>query len=751
MWVFLVSDSERKIGKVQGTSPPFQVEKTMPTLGSAIRYRSHEMKRRFAKLRWLLCSGLVCGSTPLGCSSEPSSGQPPPQIDTTVTLTGTTSTSTASTTFGATSTAGVSTTAAAPQTSGTSATGATSSTAGGGGSASSTNASSVGGAANTTTTTTTATTTGGGVDPGADGFYRLERLNRGVVAVSVDGGVYVGWRMYGYEYSADAPESVSYNLYRDGVLLANVTDSTNYFDPDGTASSSYSVAPVFPAGEGAISEPVTALSENYVRVPLESPSANAHHAGDGSAADLDGDGDLELVLKWEANNAQDNANAGVTDNVYLDGLELDGTRKWRIDLGPNIRAGAHYTQFIVYDLDGDGKAELTVKTAPGTRDGTGEFLRLGPAANDDDGAIYRNSEGYVLSGPEYLTVFSGDTGEELATVDFDVGRGTVSAWGDNYGNRVDRFLATAAHLDDTGLASVVMARGYYTRTTLTAWNFRNGQLSQLWKFDSNQAGESWTGQGAHSLSVANADDDLGQEIIYGAMTIDHDGTGLCNTGLNHGDALHVTDLIPSRPGLEVFMPHEYDDRPTFSLRDAGTCEVIHRGPNTDTDVGRGVAADVTPANPGAEMWASSGVPFMSASSGQTISGSPNSINFLIWWDADESRELEDGTAVQKFGGGNLQTCGSCSANNGTKSTPVLVADLLGDWREEVIWRETNNSALRIYTTTDVTTRRIYTLMHDPQYRVAISWQNVAYNQPPHPSFHIGGGMADPPEPNISVE
>jgi len=440
----------------------------------------------------------------------------------------------------------------------------------------------------------------------------------------------------------------------------------------------------------------------------------------------------------------------VTDDVYLDGLELDGTRKWRINLGPNIRAGAHYTQFIVYDLDDDGKAELTVKTAPGTRDGSGNFLSLGPAANDDDEATYRNSDGYVLSGPEYLTVFSGETGAELATVDFDVARGNVSAWGDDYGNRVDRFLATAAHLDDTGIASVVMARGYYTRTTLTAWNFRDGELSQLWKFDSDVEGESWTGQGAHSLSVANVDDDPGQEIIYGAMTVDDDGTGLCSTGLNHGDALHVTDLVPSRPGLEVYMPHEYEDRPTFSLRDAATCELIHQGPNSSDDVGRGVAADVTASNPGAEMWASNGVPFMSASSGQTIDGSPNSINFLIWWDADESRELEDGTAVQKFGGGTLQTCASCSSNNGTKSTPVLVADLFGDWREEVIWRETNNSALRIYTTTDVTARRIYTLMHDPQYRVAISWQNVAYNQPPHPSFHIGGDMAAPPEPDIFI-
>ena len=714
------------------------------------------MKHCPKKSPFLLLSSLVLG-VPLSCSSDPApsdtvsdpcqsaSNECPPSstsVGSTATLTSGSSTS---------APAGPATTSATSAATQTTGIGTTTTSAGNSGSANSTSTS-VGGGAGVGGVGGGVGGTGGDTNgPSADGFYHLERLNRGVVAVSVDGGVYLGWRMFGYEYSSSNPESVSYNVYRDGALVANATDSTNYLDADGTAQSSYTVAPVFSDVEGAASEPVMPLGENYVRVPLESPSANSHHAGDGSAADLDGDGDFELVLKWEANNAQDNSNSGVTDNVFLDGLELDGTRKWRIDLGPNIRAGAHYTQFIVYDLDGDGKAELTVKTAPGTRDGTGAFLSLGPAANDDDAEVYRNSEGYVLSGPEYLTVFSGETGAELATVDFDVPRGSVSAWGDDYGNRVDRFLATAAHLDDTGVASVVMARGYYTRTTLTAWNFREGELSQLWKFDSNQAGDSWTGQGAHSLSVANADDDPGQEIIYGAMTVDDDGTGLCNTALNHGDALHVTDLVPSRPGLEVYMPHEYEDRPTYSLRDAATCEVINQGPSSDDDVGRGVAADVTAANPGAEMWASNGVPFMSASSGQTISGSPNSINFLIWWDADESRELEDGTAVQKFGGGNLQTCSSCSSNNGTKSTPVLVADLLGDWREEVIWRETDNSALRIYTTTAVTARRIYTLMHDPQYRVAISWQNVAYNQPPHPSFHIGGDMENPPEPDIFIE
>jgi rhamnogalacturonan endolyase len=598
---------------------------------------------------------------------------------------------------------------------------------------------------------------------GGNGFARMERLNRGLVAVQVTGAVYVGWRMFGHEYSAANPGSVSYNVYRNGQRVATVTDSTNYRDTGGNAQSAYTVRAVVGGVELAASETVTPWAQNYLRIPLQPPSS-AYSANDASVGDVDGDGQYEIFLKWEPNNAKDNSQSGVTDDVYIDCLRLDGTRLWRINLGPNIRVGAHYTQFIVYDLDGDGRAELAVKTAPGTRagnqNGTGPYLSTGPAANANHTTIYRNADGYVLSGPEYLTVFSGLTGAELQTVNFDVGRGTVSAWGDSYGNRVDRFLATAAYLDATGLPSFVMARGYYTRTTLTAWNFRNGQLTQLWKFDSDALAQNqrsqYTGQGAHSLSVANVDGDPQQEIIYGAMTVDHNGAAKCSTSLNHGDALHVSDFLPNRPGVEVFMPHEYSARPFWSLRDGNTCQIVRQGAVTDSDVGRGVMADILPNYPGAEMWASSGVALLRGDTGETIlSNHGLPINFLIWWDADESRELEDGTTISKASGNgstrtSLLSCSQCASNNGTKSTPALTADLLGDWREEIIWRESNNQALRVYTTTDLTARRIYTLMHDPQYRVAISWQNVAYNQPPHPSFHIGGGMAAPPNPDINV-
>ncbi len=588
------------------------------------------------------------------------------------------------------------------------------------------------------------------------GFNVVEDLDRGVVAVVQPNGVYVGWRMLGYEYDRENPGRVTYNVYRDGLLIANVPSSTNYSDPGGNAGSVYSVTPVIDQLEGRASAPVGPWAQNFLRIPIEPPSA-IYAANDGSLGDVDGDGEYEVFLKWDPNDSKDNSEMGVTSDVFIDALKLDGTRLWRINLGPNIRAGAHYTQFIVIDADGDGKAEMGVKTAPGTRDGRGAFLSKGPAAADNDAQIFRNADGYVLSGPEYFTVFDGATGGELSTVAFDQARGNVAAWGDAYGNRVDRFLATAAYLDGSGLPSFVMARGYYTRSTLTAWNFRNGQLNRLWKFDSDATpndaqGRPFAGQGAHSLSVANVDGDPEQEIIYGSMTVDNDGRGKCSTGRGHGDALHVTDLVPSRPGLEVFMPAETASQPFWILRDANTCATVHTSAQTGFDVSRAIAGDLSPASPGPEMLSSRMDVLRSATTGAPIGGPQTTlINFLAWWDADESRELENGIAVTKLGVEQpLQTCQQCLENNGTKSNPALVADLLGDWREEVIWREANNSALRVYTTTDLTTRRIYTLMHDPQYRIAISWQNVAYNQPPHPSFHIGSDMAAPPTPDIRL-
>ncbi|KOY17648.1 rhamnogalacturonan lyase [Paenibacillus xylanivorans] len=582
----------------------------------------------------------------------------------------------------------------------------------------------------------------------AAGARQMEFLDRGVVAVKTGTGVFVSWRLLGTEGS-----NVSFNVYRDGtkVNASPITNSTNLQDASGTSSSKYTVRAVVGGTEQAASAAASVWGNNYLSVPLSVPTggttpdgvAYTYSANDASAGDLDGDGEYELIVKWDPSNSKDNSQSGYTGEVFIDAYKLNGTRLWRISLGENIRAGAHYTQFMVYDLDGDGKAEVAMKTADGTKDGTG--VVIGDASKD-----YRNSSGYVLSGPEFLTIFNGQTGKALSTVNYEPARGNVSDWGDNYGNRVDRFLAAIAYLDGER-PSLVMARGYYTRTVLVAYNWSDGQLTKLWTFDSNTSGNSaYAGQGNHNLSVADVDGDGKDEIVYGAMAVDDNGKGLYTTGLYHGDAMHLSDLDPDRPGLEVFQVHETPSNAGVEFRDARTGQLIWGIP-TSKDIGRGMAADIDPRYKGAEVWADGG---LYTAKGQKIGTTlPSSTNFGIWWDADLLRELLDSNRIDKWDYANsktvnLLTASGVSSNNGTKSTPNLQADLFGDWREEVVWRTNDSSALRIYTTTAVTDKRIYTLMHDPVYRLGVAWQNVAYNQPPHTGFYLGDGMSTPPVPNI---
>lgn len=599
---------------------------------------------------------------------------------------------------------------------------------------------------------------------------QMERLGRGVVAVRTGTSTaYVGWRLLGTDR-----EDIGFNVYRSsngGALVQRnttlITNSCNFVDTavNFAQSNAYFLQPVVAGITQALSAPfglaANVPTQQYLNVPLQPPADGvtidgvpySYNANDCSAADLDGDGEYEIVLKWDPTNSKDNSQSGFTGNVFLDAYKLNGTLLWRIDLGPNIRAGAHYTQFIVYDLDGDGRAELACKTAPGTRDGLGAYV-------DGNAAFttYTNSGGYILSGPEYFTIFDGLTGAKLANTNYLPGRGNVSDWGDNYGNRVDRFLAAVAYLDGVR-PSVVMCRGYYTRAALVAWDWRDGQLTQRWTFDTGHSGGPWAnykGQGAHSLTVGDVDADGKDEIVYGACTIDDNGTGLYTTGLGHGDALHLSDMDPDRPGLEVWMIHESPSQYGpygLDCHDARTGEIIFGVDGQNSDVGRGIAMDINPNFRGFEMWGSRGG-LMNVRGTQISSTKPGPQNFACYWDADLLRELLDGTTISKWNfvsssTSTLLSPGGISSNNGTKSTPALAADLFGDWREEVIWRTSDNQNLRIYTTTIVATNRLVTLMHDPQYRVAIAWQNVAYNQPPHPGYYIGPGMYRAPVAPIS--
>ncbi|HEY9433448.1 MAG TPA: carbohydrate-binding protein [Blastocatellia bacterium] len=594
--------------------------------------------------------------------------------------------------------------------------------------------------------------------------YQMEDLSRGVVAVRTGAAqAYVGWRLLGTEATAN----IGFNVYRstDGGAAVKlngsvITSSTNFVDNSATTSQStrYFVRAVVNGSEQADSAsftlPANAPTQNYLRVPLQRPAGGTTPAnesytyspGDASVGDLDGDGDYEIVLKWDPSNQKDNSQDGYTGNVFIDAYELNGTRLWRVDLGRNIRAGAHYTQFQVYDYDGDGKAEVVCKTADGTRSGTGQVIGN---ANAD----LRNSAGRILTGPEFLTVFDGQTGAIRATANFEPARGSVSDWGDSYGNRCDRFLSGTAYLDGQR-PSIIMGRGYYALSKIAAWDFRNGSLTLRWLFNSANVGSSWEGRGAHSLSVADVDGNGSHEIIYGGMTINANGTGRYTTNFYaHGDALHVGDFLPSRAGLEIWMIHEGSAGPAATLRDANNGAIIFSKPNNCNceGPGRGVAGDVYAGNAGAEFWgAGEGMTNLFNSSGGNAGRNPGSVNFLVWWDGDFVRELLDSNHIDKYGTGGdtrLLTASGASSINGTKSTPNLSADILGDWREEVIFNEAN-TALRIYTTTTVANNRIYTLMHDPQYRVEIARQNTAYNQPPHPSFFLGNGMGAPPTPNI---
>lgn len=578
----------------------------------------------------------------------------------------------------------------------------------------------------------------------------MERLDRGLVGVKTSShSAFLSWRLLGDE-AYDTP----FRLYRqyEGEQRVRLTDKalldgTNFTDEqvDLTRDVTYSVVKL--SGQTEIETANFTLRkeqpiQQYLEIPLRTPVG--YTPGDVSVGDLDGDGAYEIIVHQTGRGA-DNAHNGITSEPIFQAYKLNGTFLWEINLGKNIREGAHYTQFLVYDFDGDGYAEFVCKTADGTRDGQGKII-------GDQNADWRDTVsssstfGRILEGPEFLTIFDGRTGAAIHTVDYIPERGDLRTWGDTRANRSDRFLAGVAYLDGVN-PSIVMTRGYYERTALAAWDFKDKKLVSRWVFDTEGRRHPYSGQGNHNLSVADVDGDGKDEIIFGSMCIDDDGQGLYTTGLGHGDALHVSDLDPDRPGLEVFGIHER--RPIgAALLDAKTGEILFKG-GIDQDVGRGAAANIDPAHRGAYMWWS-GSGQVYDMKGNPVGRAPRTANFLIWWDGDLSRELLNSNYIEKYNQGRIFTAEGALSINGTKSTPNLSADILGDWREELILRASDNQSLRIYTTTIPTEHRLYTLMHDPQYRLSIAWQNVGYNQPPHTGYYLGTGMALPTAPRIKL-
>ena len=615
-----------------------------------------------------------------------------------------------------------------------------------------------------------------------------ETLDRGVVAIRLDDGkVAVSWRILRDDHKHEA-----FDVFRNGVRLnpQPLTKGGSFFIDEKPLQGEDAI---YEVKGGTVNGQFTLCTDapvGYLPVKIQRPEGGkvpamnggqpqrqrrngrngrggrggwrdtgeyTYSANDASVGDVDGDGQYEIILKWDPSNARDNSHDGYTGATIFDCYRLNGDHLWRINLGRNIRSGAHYTPFIVYDFDGDGKAELMVKTADGTVDGTGTVL-------GDSAADWRNKAGRILSGPEYITVFDGLTGRALDTKPYIPELGDVSAWGDNRGNRSERYLAGMGYLghelNGKRVASGLFCRGYYTRTVIAAWNWDGHELKNHWTFDTNQPEwKSYAGQGNHNLRIADVDSDGLDEITYGSMAVDHDGRGLYNTGFGHGDAMHLI-ADPKNNHLYIWDCHE-NKRDGSDLRDAKTGKVVFQI-KSRTDVGRAMAADIDPSNYGMEMWStdSHGIRNMKGEVVSTandpddpqhdntlvINGKYLPVNFGIWWDGDLLRELLDHERVSKYNWMEKSIDEIVRFdgvfNNGTKSNPCLAADLLGDWREEVIVRNRENTELRIYVSPIPTDYRMNCLMQDIPYRISVATQNVGYNQPSEPGFYLGPDKTD---------
>ncbi|MCH5175509.1 MAG: rhamnogalacturonan lyase [Prevotellaceae bacterium] len=606
-----------------------------------------------------------------------------------------------------------------------------------------------------------------------------EKLGRGMVCLRDDDSVAISWRLL------EAEENVAFNVYCDGKRLngSPLTGATFFKTVAPKEEATFEVKSVVDGKEKAMKDCTCVFSpsaKDYISVPLSRPEGGVtpdgrrytYSANDASVGDVDGDGEYEIILKWDPSNSHDNSHEGYTGNVYLDcykvSLGNEGQKKakkskggengenaallWRIDLGKNIRAGAHYTQFLVYDFDGDGRAEVITKTADGTVDGQGNVVgdcnadwRMNGAIDKEirgkgNGGRRTNVSGRILQGPEYLTVFEGLTGKALKTVNYEPPRGEVSSWGDNYGNRCDRFLACVAYLDGKH-PSAVMCRGYYTKSFLAAYDWDGKDLNLRWLFDSRKE-DGYSGQGNHNLRVGDVDGDGCDEITYGSMAVDHDGKGLYTTRMGHGDAIHQYAFYPDSTQLQIWDVHE-NKKDGSEFRDARTGRVIFQIPSTD-DVGRGMAADIDPTNWGLEMWSSSQKGYFDVKGNHHAEDVWIPMNSAVWWDGDLLRELLDRNSIQKWNWheGRVDMvkdfrAEGCTFNNGTKQNPCLSADIFGDWREEVIVRDMESTELRIYSTTIPTQHRFPSFMFDVPYRESVAAQNVGYNQPPEPGFYFG--------------
>lgn len=503
-----------------------------------------------------------------------------------------------------------------------------------------------------------------------------------------------------------------------------------------------------------------------------------YRAADAAVGDLDGDGEYEIVIRREVEDRDPggtNWKGNSKGSTIYEAYKIsNGAFLWRVDTGINVPQGNHYASFIVYDLDGDGKAEVAIKTSEGTTFGDGTAIG---DVNGDGITDYRNpATGRVLAGPEFLSIVDGMTGKELARTDY-IPRGDkedwIDYWGDNVGNRIDRFLMGVGHfVAQNSAPSIVMCRGYYENYQIVALDYANGKLTKRWHFNTYPGYSDYAGQGNHNLSVGDVDNDGKDEIIYGACAIDHNGKGLYTTELGHGGALHLGKFDPTLEGLQVVACHE---EPKFyreygaEFRDAATGKLIWGIPGNGEDVGRCMVADIDPDTPGCEVWASSTDGRLYSCKGELLAKSAPTIrkdsytyNMGIWWDGSLNRQMIDANRVLGY----IDSDGNYTSSpnrifegstygvvpiNGSKKTPCVYADIWGDWREEMIFVVNDGDSdddgdddgwteLRIFTTNIETEYRFRPLMDDHIYRLSAAHQNVGYNQPTHTSFYIGSDL-----------